>query len=82
MVKALNSIKMMKDMTKEFFENNKLIKSEKVNLKKLLKSKKDSKAKDNHDKCLKAADYKGCMNYQKQVDEIFSNYVILFYLIL
>ena len=48
------------------FENNKLIKSEKVNLKKLLKSKKDSKAKDNHDKCLKAADYKGCMNYQSR----------------
>lgn len=46
------------------FENNKLIKSQKVNLKQLLKSKKDLKVKDNHDKCLKAADYKGCMNYQ------------------
>ena len=48
------------------FENNKLVKSQKVNLKQLLKSKKDLKVKDNHDKCLKAADYKGCMNYQNR----------------
>ena len=34
----------------------------------LLKSKKDSKAKDNHDKCLKAVDYQGCINFKSGIN--------------
>ncbi len=49
------------------WENNSLLISQKVNLKELITSKDATNdiEKSNHESCLKASDYKGCMNYKE-----------------
>ena len=50
------------------FKNGQLIEPRKIDLNKLLKENKSSKMKLNnkHENCLKASDYKGCMDYQNR----------------
>ena len=52
------------------WENNQVLVSKKINLKELIKSKDSNKniAKSDHESCLKAADYQGCMNYKKGIE--------------
>ena len=52
------------------WEDSSLVQTKKINLKELIKSKDSNKniAKSDHESCLKAADYQGCMNYKKGIE--------------